>query len=261
MSVTSSSPQQPQTPPRSDLDWLQAHFEALYRFDDQGRMTMRSAPGQGAPPRFHFARTKLGAIWRFAETLPASAIRELARYAALEPGIDLDAAHVPTPPDRLEPMRRVLEALEPGSSVQSGPAFRLPDTPESRTVLEQAASVAQVATDVGDERLDAWATDLGEPVDVLRSALPLAVSTFEDRVVSSCRVARGDPRRFAEAGLQTQASARKRGHATRCVAAWALAVESIGGRPLYSTEWSNRASRGVAARLGWQVYAESFHFD
>ncbi len=245
--------------PSTDLDWAESHLQALYRFDDRGRLVGRAAPGVGPPPRFHLVRTRLGVIWRFAADLPDAVVRELARYAALEPGCALDADAPPTPPDRLEPMRRVLEACAPLELVAGGPAFRLPATLD-RASLEELAAGSAVATGADDTRLAQWADDLGESVEALRAALPVAVSLFEGCVVSSCRVARGDPSGFTEAGVETRESARGRGHAACCVAAWALAVEGMGGHALYSTAWSNRASRRVAAKLGYEIYAEDWHF-
>jgi len=246
--------------PRTDLDWAALHLEALFQSDDRGRLIGRRAPGAGPPPRFHFVRTRLGAIWRFAADLPEPVVRDLARYAALEPGCALDPARPPAPPDRIEPMRRVLEAHGPITATWNGPAYRLPEPDGGRVAIGRIADGAHVATEPDDPRLEDWARQLGEPVESIRAALPIAVSIFEGRVVSSCRVARGDAGRFAEAGVETLESARGRGHAVRCVAAWALAVEACGGHPLYSTQWSNRASRRVAEKLGAVICAEDFHF-
>ena len=246
-------------PPRTELEWANAHLSALYALDSNDRLIGRASPGAGPPPRFHLVRTRLGTVWRFAADLPGAAVRELARYAALEPGCPLDATKPPPPPDRLEPMRRVLESTTALELVAGGPAYRLPDA-DDREPLESFARGSEVAVREDDARLARWAGDLGESIDELRRALPLAVSLHGGRVVSVCRVARGDPRGFVEAGLETVESARGRGHGPRCVAAWAQAVEEMGGCPLYSTAWSNRASRRVAAKLGLVIYGEDWHF-
>lgn len=246
--------------PRTDLDWLEGHFDALYALDDVGRMTARAAPDSGPPPRFHFARTRLGASWRFSAALPGELVRELARYAALEPGVVLDARHPPLAPDRLEPMRRALEAMTPIEATFSGPAFRLLADASARALVEAAAVDVETASAPGDPRLVRWADELGEPLAQLEAALPVAVSCFEGRAVSSCRVARGCADGFVEAGVATVEAARGRGHAPRCAAAWALAVEARGGAPLYSTQWSNRGSRRVAEKIGGVIFAEDWHF-
>ena len=43
-------------------------------------------------------------------------------------------------------------------------------------------------------------------------------------------------------------------------AAWAQAVRTQGGIPLYSTSWDNRASRAVAHNLGLSLYGEDLHW-
>jgi len=246
--------------PQTDLDWAEAHLAALYQRDSNERLTGLAQPDRGAPPRVHLVRTRLGVIWRFAADLGAVAVRDVARYAALERGCALDATTPPPPPERLEPIRRVLEAHGPPvERVWSGPAYRLPDATAGRAAIVAAAQGAEVVTDADDPRLAAWAGALGEPLPSLRAALPIAVSLFEGRVVSACFVARGDASGFVEAGVETAPSARGHGHAPRCVAAWARAIEARGGHPLYSTAWTNRASRRVAMKLGLEIYAEDWH--
>ena len=62
----------------------------------------------------------------------------------------------------------------------------------------------------------------------------------------------------AEAGVETTESARGQGHASAAVAAWAAAVLGEGRLPLYSTAWENRASQGVARRLGMVLYGDDW---
>ncbi|MDA0271296.1 MAG: GNAT family N-acetyltransferase, partial [Chloroflexi bacterium] len=63
----------------------------------------------------------------------------------------------------------------------------------------------------------------------------------------------------AEAGLEVAAEARRRGLGVAVTARWAASVREGGREPLYSTTWDNVASRGVARRLGLEVYAEDWH--
>jgi len=63
----------------------------------------------------------------------------------------------------------------------------------------------------------------------------------------------------AEAGVETLPGFRGRGFAARAVAAWAGAVAGAGLLPLYSSDWSNRASLALAARLGLIRYGVDLH--
>jgi predicted GNAT family acetyltransferase len=76
-------------------------------------------------------------------------------------------------------------------------------------------------------------------------------------VVSVCHSARLSSR-AAEAGVETLAPFRGHGHASRAVAAWAIAIREMGRVPLYSTSWDNAASQGVARRLALRLYGVDF---
>jgi RimJ/RimL family protein N-acetyltransferase len=102
---------------------------------------------------------------------------------------------------------------------------------------------------------------LAGPFDWLARELdevsPAVVSLERGAAVSVCHCAARGPR-AAEAGIETQESARGRGHARRAVAAWAAHVRAAGLQPLYSTRWKNSASLALAASLGAVAYAEDF---
>ena len=89
----------------------------------------------------------------------------------------------------------------------------------------------------------------------LAARAPCLAAIEEGRAVALCFCSRVGAR-AAEAGVETAPEARRRGLASAVVAAWAGAVRAGGRRPLYSTSWENRASRGVAARLGARLYGE-----
>lgn len=62
----------------------------------------------------------------------------------------------------------------------------------------------------------------------------------------------------AEAGVETVEAACEQGYASAAVAAWASVVRRRGLLPLYSTSWTNAASRGVARKLGMVCYGEDW---
>ncbi len=80
------------------------YLEQSHPTNANGRM--RAEPGA---PLFVFVRTTLGCIWRFREDLAANRIRDLSRLAGREPPADA-MEPPPPPPERLESMRRILEA-------------------------------------------------------------------------------------------------------------------------------------------------------
>jgi predicted GNAT family acetyltransferase len=85
---------------------------------------------------------------------------------------------------------------------------------------------------------------------------PLAVSRKErGEVVAVCHSSRSTLV-GAEAGVETAPAYRGRGLAGEVVLAWATAVRVEGRLPLYSTDWSNLASRAVARKLGLAMYGE-----
>ena len=209
-----------------------------------------------------FGRTRLGCIWRFAADEPEAAVRALARYAALEAPVSRLGDGRPAAPERLEPMRRTLEAEASILRVWNGPVFRFDaERPGGRDALESLAAGSFVVVDPSDARLGECAAALEMDVDVLRGQLPLAISSHDGRIVSVCRCVRGEAAGFVHARVETIASARGHGHGPRVSAAWALAVLGCGGSPLYATEWTNRASLSVAHKLALVAFAEGWSFS
>lgn len=234
--------------PTSDLGWLERHVETLYASDARGRLLHpRGAGGASqAPPRFFFGRTRHGSLWRFSADLPQPIVRELARLAAAE----RSAWPLERLPERDREMRAQLAAHAPIAAVYHGPAFRfgaLPPAPARGTArLEPGASLPL------DEHFGWLLAELAE-------CQPCAGALEDGAVRAICFAARRGPH-AVEAGVETAPGFRRRGLATRAVAAWANAVAEAGLAPLYSTEWRNRASLGVAARLGLIRYAVDLHF-
>jgi RimJ/RimL family protein N-acetyltransferase len=63
----------------------------------------------------------------------------------------------------------------------------------------------------------------------------------------------------AEAGVETVESFRGRGLALEAVRAWAAAIQDSGRLAFYSTEWTNKASRRIAEKLGAHEFGEDWH--
>jgi len=221
---------------------MELQVEALFESDGGGRLVAVRGPGGARPaPRFFFGRTRHGALWRFRADVPEPRVAELARLASRE-ALDWPLDELP---ERFEAFRAALEADAPIAEVHHGPAYRFGETPTPAPDPEVVALTPDRAALLGPE----WA----ELAASLRARQPCAAVVREGRAVSACYVARRSAR-AAEAGVRTLPPHRGRGLATRAVAAWAAAVAGAGLVPLYSTGWSNRASRAVAARLGLIPY-------
>jgi len=226
---------------------MELQADTLFRADARGRLTgTREADGSSAPPpRFFFGRTRHGHLWRFAADLPGALVAELARLAALE-RIDWPLEELP---ERMETLRARLAEHAPIERVHHGPAFRFP---------EHDLAPAGAAVDLTPDRVDTLPEELAWLRGTLAAHAPCAAVLEDGRAVAACWTARRSER-AAEAGVRTLPGFRGRGLATAAVAAWARALRRAGRLPLYSTEWSNAGSRGVAARLGLIPYGADLH--
>jgi RimJ/RimL family protein N-acetyltransferase len=217
------------------LELLELQIETLFEFDARGRMIGKRAP------RIYLGRTLEGQRLRLGAGLSDATAAELEAIAARE----LRIVDLREPPPPAEEFRAALGAIQ---TEYRGPAFWLP------AKCDEPRTARLVTRDNVDH--------LAGPFDWLARELdevsPAVVSLEQGAAVSVCHCAARGPR-AAEAGIETQEPARGRGHARRAVAAWAAHVRAAGLRPLYSTQWNNKASRALAASLGAVAYAEDFH--
>jgi RimJ/RimL family protein N-acetyltransferase len=58
--------------------------------------------------------------------------------------------------------------------------------------------------------------------------------------------------------VETLPDFRGQGYAKDVAAEWANRVRAVGGIPLYSTSWENKASQAVARKLGLECYGADF---
>ncbi len=246
---------------RSDCDWLVLHMAALFEEDAMGRLRSRREPGAPLPPRFFLGRTRHGNAWRFRFDEETECVRRLSRLAGRERALAAEERPPPAPPERIEPLRRCLAEATPLVAEWRGPAYRFPEQSASLGHWRELAGGTRplVASDAGDLAL--LDQDFPDLAPVLPQRQPCRAVVEAGRIVSVCYVAAGHASVAAEAGVASQPAARGRGLAVRCTAAWALDVLELGGRPLYSTSWSNRASQSVARKLDLEFYAEDCHFS
>jgi len=221
--------------------------------NDEGRIVSTREPTAKRGPLFTLVRGASSCAWVVHADLPDDLAGELDRLAREEPP-RVDLHDEPVHADRYLSLIRshIVSVHETTSKIRqsSGLAFVFPDTstrPIDVVVVE-------------DERLlqrnfSGW--ELGE---IAAGRSPVLAIVEGGYPVSVCCSARRS-HEAAEAGLETAEAFRGRGFAPRVTAAWALAIRATGRVPLYSTEWTNRASLSVARKLGLEPYASIWNFS
>lgn len=224
--------------PHVDLDLIRKQADVLFRHDAGGRITHVNEPDGARAPRFFLGRTVEGHVWRFRDDLDAALCTELERAIVTEPHDEFLTA-----PYGTTIYAEMLARFEPVTSIFAGPAYRFPaELPGARhTVVVTPENI-----DLLRPHLEPWMPDVG-----LRAVVVARV--HEGQAVSVCASVREND--FVhEAGVETASAYRGRGFAIDAVAHWASAVRGLGRTPLYSTEWENKSSQALAAKLGLVRY-------
>jgi hypothetical protein len=220
------------------------HIDALYTHDGAGDLVLvNEAAGGGAPaPRFYLGATADGCLRRFRHDVTPALRAEL--NAVPDDGMLTDLAAPPEPARYEEIIRR----YAPADKTWSGPAFtfaaRLPATLETTFIDASTAPLLEAM-------LPAWLPDVS-------TCQPMVVFVVDGKAVSICASVRITDEAH-EAGVDTARAYRGRGYAAHVTAAWAYAVREIGGVPLYSTSWTNSASRSVAQKLSLIHFGNDLH--
>jgi hypothetical protein len=229
------------------LALAEIHLDLLYETDDAG-LILRSRDHDVGAPMLHLVRTIAGNRWLVSAALSARERLMLHDALANEPVVrDLDAMQH-TPPLLLG-IRELLHLATDTLEVR-GPAYHFPrDAEDIATSIE----VLREPRDASTVHELAWLRSTGpreQPLCVARNAA--------GAIVSLCHSARST-RVAAEAGVETAPAYRGRGLAAVVVAGWATVVSAEGRVPIYSTQWSNHASRAVASKLGLVAFGEDCH--
>lgn len=100
------------------------------------------------------------------------------------------------------------------------------------------------------DSLDGLPPDLRSELRIAAGRSPIAVSLEDSRPVSFCYAA-AQTESLWDISIDTLEEFRRRGHAARCVAFMVEHMGKEGLRPVWGAEEWNRASLGLAARLGF----------
>ncbi len=213
-------------------------MRTLYLLDGRGRIRSTREPNPVPGPLFVLIRAAGGCAWAVHADVGGAVAAEVERLAGDEPPLgDLREA----------PLHAAEYLALLGGRAWSGPAFAFPE------VLPDAAGVVRIEDEAQLGRhFHGWA-----PGEIAAGRAPVLAVIEDGAPVSVCFCARRTDR-LAEAGLETAEAYRRRGHAVRVTAAWAMAVRATGRTPLYSTWWENAASLAVARRLGLRAYASDW---
>ena len=228
-----------------DRTLMRAHISALYVHDDRGRMTHVNEPSGQRAPRFFLGRTVDGVEWRVRDDVDdrhlLQDLQAAVEGSAVPHGGALEALHS----NRFE---EILSRSAPVQRIWTGPAFVFPEQFPSSA---RAVAITEGNADVLRPYLAPWIPDV-----TLNP--PLFAVLHEGAAVAVCCSVRRTPAAH-EAGVETAPEFRGRGYASDAVSAWARAVRELGVIPLYSTSWSNVASRAVARRLGLRLFGSDLH--
>jgi hypothetical protein len=221
-----------------DRDLMRFAADTGYTYDARGRMLRTNEPREAErrpAPRLFLGRTTAGNIVRVGASVPDVVARRLEEILEREPPTsDLRAS-----PAALDALRQALAQHAPITREGAGPTYRFPE---------------YIARCGGAVRVTAANRELVRGTypwlyDEVADWQPCFAVVHDGAAVSVCFSSRLSAA-AAEAGVETLPVFRGRGHASAATAAWANAIRDSGRIPLYSTNWENLASQGVARRLG-----------
>lgn len=213
-----------------------------YLVDARGRIISTREPQPTSDTLFMLIRGRSKCAWAVRSDVPEEIRVEVGRLMAEEP-----RHHNLLDP----PLHANAHQLLIGGHVASGPAFTFPDRIPMSADVEQIDDLKLI-----EHNFRGWTAE------EIPDRSPIFAVVKDGYPVSICFCARKSEA-AAEAGLETAAPFRGRGFGPKVTAAWAAAIRASGRIPLYSTSWTNEASRAVAQKLGLEQYASnwSLHHD
>lgn len=228
----------------SNWKLMELHVEALFTHDAAQRLHTINEPDGASAPRFFLGRTPEGNLWRFRDDLPGTLVRHVAALCTAEPL----TPDLQVPPRYDKVYRQILGSHAVIERLWIGPAYCFP------AELSAPSQVVRI-TRANDELLRARFAELLLELDARQPCLAIVQDGHAVSICCSVRITS----QAHEAGVETCEPFRGLGYAPEVVAGWAVTVRESGCIPLYSTSWENRASQGVAKKLGLVLYGADFH--
>lgn len=228
----------------SDRDLMQCHVDALFNRDVNGDLVRVNEPHGTPAPRFFVGRT-LDSVVRYFRRDVDAGMRQL-----LDAAVQSDplAGRPLVEPIASARYAEILDQSTPVTNVWAGPAFRFPDR------LSESIGTAFI-TEQNAGVLEAHFRDWIADVQRCQPMLGLLVDGW---VVSLCCSVRQTSVAH-EAGVETAPAHRGCDYGCHAATAWARAVRERDRVPLYSTSWTNAASRAVARKLGLVLFGNDLH--
>lgn len=226
----------------TDLELLQMHVKVLFTHNESGRLTGLNQWNGGVAPRFYLGRTSMGNVCRFHADLPDELINELSALCLEE------TSDILSEPKHKEKYIQLLSSHFDVTNVWQGPAYYCSKMVRPTT---QPVFITDANAHLLKGGLEDWLPDVPH-LD------PFVVAVEDGHAVAVCASVR-EIEEAHEAGVETLATYRRKGHAVNAVAGWANTLLSKNAIPLYSTSWNNMASQNVAKKVGFSLYATDFH--
>ncbi|NLR68158.1 GNAT family N-acetyltransferase [Chitinophaga varians] len=220
---------------------MQLHADVLFTYDSRGRMQQANEPwpDRGPAPLFFMGIPVTGTpICKYRHDVPDELAQALTAQALLAVSAGMPAS---PPPDTAQ-YRHLLQA----DKWEAGPSFLVPEN------FTAAISGIQLTPEHAPLLGTGFAW-LGPELDYVQ---PCAAVVEDGQVAAVCRSVRITAAAH-EAGIETLVPFRGKGYAAAALACWAALVRKAGALPLYSTSWSNHASRSVARKAGLLCYGST----
>ena len=232
---------------RTGPSLLETIARTLFTHDAAGRLVHVNEPDGPRAPRLYVSWSGRDLLWRVRDDVPRALVDDIAAILAGHP-VPGDLGRLPG--FTVEVCAALARNAPVTDDLVGDVEYTFPgdvgDVGAAEGAREAAADAVVAVTPENADVLVRW---LPAWRSYASSGLPNLAVVVDGAAVAVCASVRF-PGEATEAGVETHAAFRGRGHAATATAAWARAVRARGMLPLYGTSWRNVASQRVAAKLG-----------